>query len=314
MSNYEKVSRQFVIVWVTACIIFIAPRCRAENDDDFFEARIRPVLLKYCVDCHGAKKQEGGLRLDSRDAWMRGGDRGEAIIAGEPDKSLLIQAVRHDDPDLQMPPDNKRLTATEIADLEAWVQRGAADPRRESAAPTSERMSLEQSRAFWSFQPLETVVPPQDAADRWSRNAIDAFVLAELKKHELSPVADADRRTLIRRATFDLTGLPPTPDEIDAFLRDGSADAFYAVVDRLLKSPAYGERWGRHWLDVARYADTAGDGADYPVREAGKYRNWVIDALNRDQPFNEFVRDQIAGDILALEGPAVQYADRVTAT
>ena len=314
MSKYEKVSRHLVIARLTVCILFMAHTCRAENEEDFFESRVRPVLVKHCQDCHGAKKQEGGLRLDSRDAWMRGGDRGEAIIAGEPDKSLVIQAVRHHDPDLQMPPDNKKLTAAEIADLEAWVQRGAFDPRRESAAPNSKRMSLEQSGAFWSFQPLEVVARPQDATDLWSRNSIDAFVLAELKKHELSPVADADRRTLIRRATFDLTGLPPTPGEIDAFLRDESENAFETVVDGLLKSPAYGERWGRHWLDVARYADTAGDGADYPVREAGKYRNWVIDAFNRDQPFNEFVRDQIAGDILARNGPAEEYADRVTAT
>jgi len=314
MSKSEKVSRQFVIARLTVCILLMAHTCRAENEEDFFESRVRPVLVKHCQDCHGAKKQEGGLRLDSRDAWMRGGDRGEAIIAGEPDKSLVIQAVRHHDPDLQMPPDNKKLTAAEIADLEAWVQRGAFDPRRESAAPNSKRMSLEQSGAFWSFQPVEAVARPQDAADLWSRNSIDAFVLAELKKHELSPVADADRRTLIRRATFDLTGLPPTPGEIDAFLRDESENAFETVVDGLLRSPAYGERWGRHWLDVARYADTAGDGADYPVREAGKYRNWVIDAFNRDQPFNEFVRDQIAGDILARNGPAEEYADRVTAT
>ena len=314
ISNYKKGSRHLVIARLTVCILFMAHTCRAENEEDFFESRVRPVLVKHCQDCHGAKKQEGGLRLDSRDAWMRGGDRGEAIIAGEPDKSLVIQAVRHHDPDLQMPPDNKKLTTAEIADLEAWVQRGAFDPRRESAAPNSKRMSLEQSGAFWSFQPVEAVARPQDAADLWSRNSIDAFVLAELKKHALSPVADADRRTLIRRATFDLTGLPPTPGEIDAFLRDESENAFETVVDGLLKSPAYGERWGRHWLDVARYADTAGDGADYPVREAGKYRDWVIDAFNRDQPFNEFVRDQIAGDILARNGPAEEYADRVTAT
>ncbi|MFY8201340.1 MAG: c-type cytochrome domain-containing protein, partial [Pirellula staleyi] len=219
-SKYEKVTRQCVIAGVTACLLFIAPNCRAESDDDFFETRVRPVLVKHCQDCHGAKKQEGGLRLDSRDAWMRGGDRGEAIVAGEADKSLLIKAVRHDDPDLQMPPDSKKLTAAEIADLEAWVQRGAYDPRRESATQTSEKMSLEQARTFWSFQPLQAVAPPQDTTDRWSRTSLDAFVHAELKKHELSPVADADRRTLIRRATFDLTGLPPTPAEIDAFLRD----------------------------------------------------------------------------------------------
>jgi mono/diheme cytochrome c family protein len=189
MSNYEKVARQCVIAWVAACILLIAPNCRAESDDDFFEARVRPVLVKHCQDCHGAKKQEGGLRLDSRDAWMRGGDRGAAIIAGEADKSLLIKAVRHDDPDLQMPPDTKKLTAAEIADLEAWVQRGAYDPRRELATPTSEKMSLEEARTFWSFQPLQAVAPPQDTTDHWSRTPLDAFVHAELKKHELSPVA-----------------------------------------------------------------------------------------------------------------------------
>ena len=314
MRTFARMMRPLAIACVTACLLFITPVCRAESDDEFFESRVRPVLVKHCLECHGAKKQEGGLRLDSRDGWMRGGDRGESIIVGEPDKSLLIQAVRHDDPDLQMPPDAQKLAAAEIADLEAWIKRGAPDPRRESAAQTSVRMSLEQSRSFWSFQPLHVVVPPHDAEDRWSRTPLDAFVHTPLKKHGLSPVADADRRTLIRRATFDLTGLPPTPEEIDAFLRDESADAFQTMVDRLLESPAYGERWGRHWLDVARYADTAGDGSDYPVREAGKYRNWVIDAFNRDQPFNEFVREQIAGDILALSGPLEKYADRVTAT
>ena len=145
---------------------------------------------------------------------MRGGDRGEAVIAGEADKSLLMKAVRHDDPDLQMPPDNKKLTAAEIADLEAWVQRGANDPRRESATQTSEKMSLEQAQTFWPFQPRQSVAPPQDTTDHGSRTSLDGFVHAELKKHELSPVADADRRTLIRRATFDLTGLPPTREEM----------------------------------------------------------------------------------------------------
>ena len=313
-STEAKVLMQCVCACVAVCLFCITPQCRAEFEDDVFESRVRPILVKHCLECHGAKKQEGGLRLDSRDGWMRGGDRGEVIIAGEPDKSLLIQAVRHDDPDLQMPPGVKKLTPAEIADLEAWVQRGAYDPRRESETPSSQRMSLEQSRAFWSFQPLKAVVPPHDTADLWSRTPIDAFVHAELKKHELSPVADGDRRTLIRRATFDLTGLPPTCDEIDLFLRDESTDAFATVVDRLLKLPAYGERWGRHWLDVARYADTAGDGADYPVREAGAYRNWVIDSFNRDQPYCDFVREQIAGDILALNGPDEKYAERVTAT
>ena len=187
--------RPCAFVGSLACLLFIAPICCAESDEEFFESYVRPVLVKHCLECHCAKKQEGGLRLDSRDGWMRGGDRGEVIIAGEPDKSLLVQAVRHDDPDLQMPPDAKKLTAAEIADLEAWVKRGASDPRRETVAQTAERMSLEQSRAFWSFQSLEAVVPQQDTADQWSRTPIDAFVFAQLKNRELAPVADADRRT-----------------------------------------------------------------------------------------------------------------------
>ena len=316
MNTYARVLRQYVMACVIVELLLILPLYAADSGTDFFESNVRPVLVKHCQECHGEKKQEGGLRLDSRDAWMRGGDRGEAIIVGEPNKSLLIQAVRHEDPDLQMPPNAKKLTMAEIADLEAWVERGATDPRRESQAETSKRLSLEQAGAFWSFQPVQKVAPPQDPEDQWSRNPIDVFVHAQLKDQNLSPVGDADRRTLIRRATFDLTGLPPTPEEIDSFLRDQdkSEVAFKKLVDRLLDSSSYGERWGRHWLDVARYADTAGDGSDYPVREAGKYRNWVINALNKDQPFDEFIREQIAGDILALTGPAEQYADRVTAT
>lgn len=314
MSTNSTLLRFTTLQCVTVGLLFFATLCHAQSDDDFFEARVRPLLVKHCQDCHGAKKQEGGLRLDSRDAWLRGGDRGAAIVAGEPDQSLLIQAVRHDDPDLQMPPNAQKLTAAEIADLETWVQRGASDPRRESEAETSNRLSLEESQSHWSFQPLKPGAPPQDPEDHWSRNSVDAFIHAQLKQQKLSPVADADRRTLIRRATFDLTGLPPTPAEIEAFLSDESADAFTTLVDRLLESSAYGERWGRHWLDVARYADTAGDGSDYPVPEAGKYRNWVINAFNNDQPFNEFIREQIAGDILAIDGPPEQYADRVIAT
>lgn len=308
--------RRWVLAGVATCLLSITPICRAESDNDFFESRVRPLLVKHCVKCHGAKKQEGGLRLDTRDGWMRGGDRGTTIIAGQPEKSLLIQAVRYDDPDLKMPP-TKKLGANEIADLEAWVKRGATDPRREAAAQTTTQMTLEQAGTFWSFQPLKAPVVPRDASDLWSRNPIDSFVLAQLKKRDLSPVADADRRTLIRRATFDLTGLPPTPIEIEAFLRDESSDAFESLVDRLLDSQAYGERWGRHWLDVARYADTAGDGADYPVREAYKYRDWVIRAFNNNMPFDQFVHEQIAGDILAdrdsIDDPE-RYASQVTAT
>ena len=302
---------QALVIAIAICLISELTTCSAQSDEDFFESNVRPLLVKHCQECHGEKKQEGGLRLDSRDGWFRGGERGQAIHPGQPEDSLLIQAVKYEDSDLEMPPSNQ-LTEQEVAVLEAWVKRGATDPRTEAATTTA--MSLEEAKNFWAFQPLKKPISPYDANSPQPQNPIDAFVLAQLKKKNLSPVPAADRRTLIRRATFDLTGLPPTPSEIDAFVNDESENAFEAVIERLLASSAYGERWGRHWLDVARYADTAGDGSDYPVREAYKYRNWVIDAFNKDQPFNEFIREQIAGDILARDGSAAEYANRVTAT
>lgn len=308
--------------WLAICLaaaslLVLTPNVRSENDDDFFETRVRPLLVKHCEECHGAKKAEGGLRLDSRDAWLRGGDRGAVLVAGKPEESLLIRAVRHTDSELEMPPDGK-LSAAEIADLETWIKRGAVDPRRESPDATQQQLTLAQARSFWSFQAVKKPAVPRAADDHWSRTPIDAFVWQQQQKTGVLPVADADRRTLARRATLDLTGLPPTPAEIDAFVADQSENAFAALVDRLLASPAYGERWGRHWLDVARYADTAGDGADYPVREAGKYRDWVIAAMNADLPYDQFLREQISGDILAREAlPEIspqEYARLVTAT
>ncbi|EMI21600.1 secreted protein containing DUF1549 [Rhodopirellula maiorica SM1] len=284
--------------------------------DEFFESRIRPLLITHCIECHGPKKQESGLRLDSRDGWLRGGDSGPVIVPGDPENSLLIHAVNDSNDAVPMPPDENKLTAAQIADLVTWVDQGAVDPRVQDVGggSESEAMDLAAAKHFWSFQPVSKPPCPDVSDARWAVNPVDAFVRAELKKQELAPVGNADKRTLIRRATFDLTGLPPTPPEIQEFLSDTSPDAFASLVDRLLQSPAYGERWGRHWLDVARYADTAGDGADYPVREAAQYRDWVVNALNRDQPFDEFIRDQIAGDILAATGPAERYAERVTAT
>ncbi|MAI32041.1 MAG: hypothetical protein CMM07_10270 [Rhodopirellula sp.] len=288
----------------------------AQSNEDFFESRVRPVLIKHCLQCHGTKKQEGGLRLDSRAGWTEGGDRGAAVVAGEPHKSPLIQAVKYDDPNLQMPP-SKKLAKNEIADLETWVTRGAPAPRGDPTSDTNVRMNVENAKSFWSFQSLQSPSVPINTGNDWTLNPIDSFVLAQLNAHGLSPVADADRRTLIRRATFDLTGLPPTPADIESFLNDNSPDALSTLVDRLLESGSYGERWGRHWLDVARYADTAGDGADYPVREAYKYRDWVIQAFNNDMPYDQFVTEQLAGDILArrdsLDTPE-RYASQVTAT
>ena len=271
----------------------------ADDNRDFFEVRIRPLLIKHCLACHGPKKQESGLRLDSRSGWTQGGDRGTSIVPGKVQDSLLIKAISHSDPSLKMPPAGK-LSTTEISALTTWIQRGAYDPRQLATANTSpKRMSLEQARDFWSFQPIASPVVPKVEHTTWVQTPVDAFIRARLQQRGLSPVMEADKRTLIRRATFDLTGLPPTSDDIEAYLKDDTPHALGTVVERLLNSPAYGERWGRHWLDVARYADTAGDGADYPVREAYKYRDWVIGALNGDLPYDRFVIEQLAGDEIA---------------
>ena len=277
-----------------------------------FENEVRPLLAAKCYRCHGPKKQESGLRLDRRDAALRGGESGPAVVPGKPDESLLIRAVRHEG-DLEMPPDD-RLEDEQVAALTRWVARGAAWPDDSKGIATRPGEVTPEDRAFWSFRPV--VPPPTPAVDDrdWPRTPVDPWILAALEARGLRPAAPAGRRTLIRRATFGLTGLPPTVEEVDAFLADASPDAFARVVDRLLASPAYGERWGRHWLDVVRYADTAGETADYPVREAHRYRDYVIDAFRRDTPYDQFVREQVAGDILARDGPRDAYAERVTAT
>jgi hypothetical protein len=222
-------------------------------------------------------------------------------VPGQPEKSRLVLAIRHTDESLQMPPEEK-LPADVVKHFEHWVVMGAPDPRDGAAGPQKLRkLDLEAARDFWSFRPVADHRPPEVRDSSWPRNDIDRFVLATLEAKGLSPVADADKRTLLRRATYDLIGLPPTPGEIEEFLADDSPDAFARVVDRLLASPHYGERWGRHWLDVVRYADTAGDNSDYPIPQIYKYRNWVIDALNSDKPYDEFVREQLAGDLLDSE-------------
>ncbi|MBI5800243.1 MAG: PSD1 domain-containing protein [Verrucomicrobia bacterium] len=307
----------------------------APDGPAFFEAKIRPLFIEHCQKCHGEKKQEGGLRLDTKAGWQKGGDHGPVIVPGDPDKSRLIQAVRRKDKDFQMPP-KRALGSEEVAALEQWVKLGAPDPR-EGVAVAKSGVDPAAVRKHWAFQPLTHPQPPAAKPNAWSQQPLDRFVLARMQQQGLQPNPPADPRALIRRMTFDLTGLPPTPEEIEAFERDISLShsptfspatgeseksrkreserrAYEALIDRLLASPAYGERWGRHWLDVARYADTAGDGADYPVREAVKYRDWVVNAFNADQPFNEFIREQIAGDILAAQGPPADYARRITAT
>ncbi|MEY2599331.1 MAG: hypothetical protein RLZZ142_1590 [Verrucomicrobiota bacterium] len=269
--------------------------------DAFFESKVRPLLAEHCYECHSEQKKiKGGLALDTKQGWEKGGETGPALVPGEPGRSLLLKAVRYEDSSLEMPP-KKRLSAEQIATLEQWIQMGAPDPRvaapgTRTANPTNR---IEEGRKHWAFQPPVKKPLPTVRNAQWPKNAVDRFILAALEARELKPVAPAGKRELIRRATFDLTGLPPTPQEIEAFLADESPQAFERVVDRLLASPHYGERWARHWLDVARYAeDQAHTFGVNPNTSAFRYRDWVIGAFNRDMPYDEFVKRQIAGDQL----------------
>jgi hypothetical protein len=284
----------------------------SEQAETFFETKIRPVLATTCFKCHGGKKTANNLRVDRRESLLKGGDSGPAIVPGQPDKSLLIRAVRYHDDDLKMPPD-KRLADSTVADFERWVQGGAVWPERSKSDAFHQAGPGVGRETHWAFRPVRKVEPPRDASG-WSANAVDCFIHSGLVAHGLHPGQAAGKRTLLRRAYFDLIGLPPTPREVDAFLADKSPEAFANVVEGLLGSPQYGERWGRYWMDVVRYADTAGDNADYPVPEARLYRDYIIDAFNNDKPYDQFVREQVAGDILAQRGPGDKYSERVIAT
>jgi len=294
------------------------------DQEQFFESKIRPLLAEACGDCHGSKKAESGLRVDSRAALLTGGVSGPAIKLDDETASLLLQVVSYEG-DIRMPPDQK-LADDEIASLREWIEQGAPWPNS-GDDPTANPLGLrsgpitDADRQHWAFQPVfKPSVPIRDLADQWARTDIDRFLLDAMTQHNIKPGVDADRRTWLRRLTYDLTGLPPTMDEVQAFLDNSSPDAEADAIDRLLQSPHFGERWGRHWLDVVRYADTAGDGADYPIREAYKYRDYVIAAFNSDKPYNQFLREQIAGDILANQAAAAgrispeEYANQVTAT
>ena len=275
----------------------------------FFEAKIRPVLLNSCFRCHGGEEVNNGLRVISREALLEGGINGPTIVPGQPDASLLIEAIRYDDAAyVQMPPDEK-LPNHVVADFEDWVRRGAFWP----AESAWQAEVAEPSAPHWSFVPVKPFEPPVPST-AWSNHPIDRFISAEWRAHELSPNPSADKRTLIRRVCFDLIGLPPAPEAVSAFVNDTSPDAFGNLVENLLASPRYGERWGRHWMDVVRYADTAGDNADYPIPEIHHYRDYIIDAFNADKPYNQFIQEQLAGDILAKEGAPERFAEQVIAT
>ncbi|MEO6183919.1 MAG: PSD1 and planctomycete cytochrome C domain-containing protein [Verrucomicrobiota bacterium] len=270
---------------------------------EYFEKKVRPLLIDNCYKCHSQEsaKVKGGLLLDSKESVLKGGDSGPAIVPGDPDKSLLIKAVRYFDEKLQMPPKDKKLSSEQITDLEVWVKMGAPDPRTQGAK--SNVQSSKSPQAHWAFQPIHNSPVPKVKDKRWAQTPIDGFILAKLEGKKIKPSAPADKRTLIRRATFDLLGLPPSAQDVEQFVTDKSPDAFAKVVDRLLASPAYGERWGRHWLDVARYADTKGYLAGNEERRFAysyTYRDFVIRAFNEDLPYDKFLTQQIAADRLEL--------------
>ena len=273
---------------------------------EFFESKIRPLLVKHCYACHSAEPTPmGGLRLDTRKGWAKGGSRGPAIVPGNPAGSLLIQVVNYKNPELSMPPEGT-LPLEEIELLEQWVGLGAPDPRTNSSKTTSslDSIDLEKGRKFWSFQPLYQPELPSVRDQGWVRSPLDRFILAQLEEQGLKTVGPAGRHTWIRRVALDLTGLPPSPKEVDAFLQDTSPQAYEAVVDRLLASPHYGERWGRYWLDLARYAEEqrVSNTKQYDLPYAYKYRDWVVDAFNRNLGYDQFIMQQIAGDLMSSVG------------
>jgi hypothetical protein len=279
-----------------------------EADQDrigFFERRIRPLLVENCQRCHGSERQRAGLRLDGLRAILAGGDSGPAVVPGRPEDSLLIQAVSYTRPDLQMPPKSK-LGAGEIADLETWVRLGAPWPEEREPAGSGEGAGPEEEfdlearrRAHWAWRPLSAAEPPPVVDEEWPRWPADHFLLAKLEERGLAPAPPASPGVLIRRLSFDLTGLPPSPEEVEAFLSDTSPGALERAADRLLASPRFGERWARHWLDLVRYAETFGHEFDYPIPNAYRYRDYVISAFNSDVPYDRFVLEHVAGDLLA---------------
>jgi hypothetical protein len=285
---------------------FAASAALTPESLEFFENKIRPVLAAECYECHNAKKAKGGLRLDYRAGWQKGGDTGDAIVPGDPKRSLLIESIKHTDPDLKMPDKAPKLDEVVIADFEKWVAMGAPDPRDE---PPTEQASkptwadlLATRRTWWSLQPVKKPTPPAVKNTAWAENPVDSFLLAKMEAKDLVPAAPADPRTFIRRLTFTLTGLPPTPQEVEMFVAamiNDQTSAILQLTDRLLASPRFGEHWARHWMDLMRFAETHGSEGDPEIREAWRYRDYLIRAFNADVPADQLIREHLAGDLLA---------------
>jgi hypothetical protein len=283
----------------------------------FFEKSIRPVLVKECYECHAptAKEIKGGLTLDTRDGIRTGGDTGPAVVPGSVTKSLLIKAIKHVDPERGMPP-TKKLPAEVVADFEKWISIGAPDPRDGVTKVAKYEIDIEKGRQFWSFQPPKKTAPPAVKDAAWPKSDIDRYLLAALEAKGLRPVADADARSLVRRLYFDLIGLPPSPEQVESFVGQYASQGVAAVAevaDLLLASPQFGERWGRHWLDVARFAESSGRAANFAYPHAWRYRDYVIAAFNADKPYDQFIREQLAGDLLSAKDDA-QKAEFLIAT
>jgi hypothetical protein len=293
-------------IWLLPALgfMFLSPPATASDKDpkgiEFFESKIRPVLIKNCLECHSTQspKVKGGLYLDSRDGMRKGGDSGPAVVPGSVEKSLIIQALRHEGM-LEMPP-KKRLTDNVVADFVAWVKMGAPDPR-DGTSTAWKKVTVDKVREFWSFNAPKKPALPDLKDGSWARGDIDRFILAKLQAKNLRPVADADRHSLVRRLYFDLIGLPPSPTQLDAFVNDKSPQAVEKLVDELLASEHFGERWGRYWLDIARYAESNGNADNTAMPNAWRYRDYVIGAFNQDKPYNRFITEQIAGDLLKAD-------------
>ena len=298
MSMGQRTIRLLLVALGAVASVAVQIPSQADEGIDFFEKSIRPVLVQHCYECHSQAaaekgKLQAGLLLDTKQGLLTGGESGPAIVAGKPNKSLLIGALKYDS--YEMPPKG-RLPAKVIADFEKWVTTGAPDPREASSAPAPRRTAFQitaADRAHWAFQPLQKSPPPEVQDTAWVRDDLDRYVLAKLEQAGRRPSAETDRAALLRRTTFALTGLAPTPEEIAAFVNDDQSDAFERVVERLLDSPEFGVHWGRHWLDGVRYADN--------IDKSGEYRRWVVRAFNEDLPYDKFLKLQIAGDLIPAD-------------
>ena len=298
-----------VVGWIARAEAAEAGAAPSAEQVKFFESKVRPLLSAHCFECHSDKKQKAGLRLDSREAVFKGSKNGAVVTPGHPEQSKLILAISYKDKELQMPPEDQ-LSGEQVEILSSWIKMGApwGGAATATVAKSKKRTITDQDRQFWSFQPVRDHVPPAVKDASWPWGEVDKFILAKLEAEGLAPAPVAEKVALVRRAYLDLHGLPPTPQEIDAFVNDQSADAWQKLIEKLLASPRYGERWGRIWLDLVRYAESDGYKQDAYRPNAWPYRDYVIKSFNEDKPYDRFITEQLAGDEIAPDDPNVMVA------